>query len=401
MMSVSAQGTIINWAESNAEWNQRLHVEGNRWGCSSAPADCLTNLEPEVTKQNLRQLFVAVVLDTSSSQGYATQYSELSLTHPLLSEVGIDDFVGQYKALFSLPGVDPAAVLQKTIANLKSKNTRLTFGVTLYETELISSPYLQDAMLPATLRAQFDTLHLYLLRRGDGPNYANYVQIAKKLFPNARVIAGSYAVDTLDWPWNTCGSSGRCTLGQQTDLYRTSIQIQADLLRQGIVQGIEFYPGNFGIEEQWGGFNEPSLCAASRKQECIDNTKALRQIALTALQEGPAPAPPPPVLPQPPPDAPVTATPKTSFVPRVHPNPWRGDRHENRMITFDQLSGSGITIKIFTTSGHLIKTLTGDGETIDWDRTDSSGRRVASGIYLYIVTNAQDEKAKGKLAIVR
>jgi hypothetical protein len=85
---------------------------------------------------------------------------------------------------------------------------------------------------------------------------------------------------------------------------------------------------------------------------------------------------------------------------RVYPDPWRSDKHAGKPITYDQLT-LGSTIKIFTVSGHLAKTLTPAGSSVQWDLTNDSGDKVASGLYLYLITDTSNNKAKGKLAIIR
>jgi subtilisin family serine protease len=85
---------------------------------------------------------------------------------------------------------------------------------------------------------------------------------------------------------------------------------------------------------------------------------------------------------------------------RVYPNPWRSDRHSNLHITFDQLPGNS-TIKIFTTSAYLVKTLYTNSGSTSWDLTNDSGERVASGVYHYLITNDQGQKTTGQLSIIK
>ena len=86
---------------------------------------------------------------------------------------------------------------------------------------------------------------------------------------------------------------------------------------------------------------------------------------------------------------------------RVYPNPWRADLHQNAMITFDSLP-VGSTIKLFTLSAHLVRTLPVDSTGMaKWDRKNSSGDPVASGIYLYLISDSQGHETKGKLAIIQ
>lgn len=84
-----------------------------------------------------------------------------------------------------------------------------------------------------------------------------------------------------------------------------------------------------------------------------------------------------------------------------YPNPWRIDRHANLPVTFDGMP-AGTQIKIFTVAGHFVKELTTDsiGEA-RWDRTNSSGHAVASGVYIYLLIDPQGNDASGKIAIIK
>ncbi len=85
---------------------------------------------------------------------------------------------------------------------------------------------------------------------------------------------------------------------------------------------------------------------------------------------------------------------------RVRPNPWRSDQHSGNPVTFDQIT-AGSTVKIFTVSGHWVKTLDSPNGTAAWDLTTNSGEKVASGIYLYLITDGQGNKAHGKFAVIQ
>ncbi len=84
---------------------------------------------------------------------------------------------------------------------------------------------------------------------------------------------------------------------------------------------------------------------------------------------------------------------------KISPNPWRSDKHTGKPITFSQLT-TNTTIKIFSTSGHEVRKLSG-GPSITWDLTNDSGDKVGSGIYIYVMTDPQGNKVKGKLAIIK
>jgi hypothetical protein len=86
---------------------------------------------------------------------------------------------------------------------------------------------------------------------------------------------------------------------------------------------------------------------------------------------------------------------------RAYPNPWRSDRHSSDpRVTIDRLV-SGSTVKIFTVSGHHVRTLSTSGSSVSWDLNNTSGDRVASGVYLYVVTAPGVEKAAGKITVIR
>src|ERR1700686_275327 len=69
---------------------------------------------------------------------------------------------------------------------------------------------------------------------------------------------------------------------------------------------------------------------------------------------------------------------------RVYPNPWKADQHSNLLITFDHMA-LHTTVKIFTLSGRLVRTLDADNGSTTWDRKNDSGDAVASGVYLYLL----------------
>ena len=86
---------------------------------------------------------------------------------------------------------------------------------------------------------------------------------------------------------------------------------------------------------------------------------------------------------------------------RVYPNPWRADRHADSQVMFSGLTPQA-QVKIFTISGYEVRSLVADaGGSAPWNRMNGDGKAVASGIYLYLVTDGHGDKAIGKLAIIR
>lgn len=79
------------------------------------------------------------------------------------------------------------------------------------------------------------------------------------------------------------------------------------------------------------------------------------------------------------------------------------DKNSKMTVTFNTVSESNIKISVYTPTGKLVKTLY-DGpatgkNSIDWDGTDSNGKKLSSGIY-YIKTEGAVNKVE-KVAIVR
>ncbi|MBI4753794.1 T9SS type A sorting domain-containing protein, partial [Candidatus Desantisbacteria bacterium] len=84
---------------------------------------------------------------------------------------------------------------------------------------------------------------------------------------------------------------------------------------------------------------------------------------------------------------------------RVYPNPFN-DNSANSGITIDQLS-ENVTIKIFNIAGELVDELSDITGKAQWDTKNSSGEKVASGIYIYLIIDHVGNKKVGKLAVVR
>jgi hypothetical protein len=86
--------------------------------------------------------------------------------------------------------------------------------------------------------------------------------------------------------------------------------------------------------------------------------------------------------------------------PHAFPNPFVGKNHTN--ITFTDLPGSG-WIKIFTINGEEVASLRlSPGElTKQWDVTNSAGKKLASGVYLYFINPENGPENEGKLVVIR
>jgi hypothetical protein len=86
---------------------------------------------------------------------------------------------------------------------------------------------------------------------------------------------------------------------------------------------------------------------------------------------------------------------------KVYPNPWRADKHQNVSLKFEGVP-AGSVIKLFTIAAQEVKVLAADASgSASWDRTNTSGERVASGVYIYLIIDPQGNETSGKLAVIQ
>jgi flagellar hook assembly protein FlgD len=91
---------------------------------------------------------------------------------------------------------------------------------------------------------------------------------------------------------------------------------------------------------------------------------------------------------------------------RVFPNPYK----PGSGTSFDRAGGmmfSNLTadakIQVYAVTGELVfegEETDGDGR-YEWPAVNSSGEKVASGVYVFRITNSAGEKKMGKLAVIR
>jgi hypothetical protein len=274
---------IYTWIGNTPAWDRMLHVSGYRMGCDNGdPRGCVHQAEDAMREHGLSRIFLSMPIDAKQTPRDAREYGRLSRSNPQIIEAGFDDFIGRYKRLFLGLGIDPPSWLRSVLHDLKSENPSLAFGITLYEDEL-ESPYLVPPRLPADIAQSVDFVHLFLHYRADASQYAGYVERAKAIFPRAKVIAGLYAYDRINYIPCSPGGLKPCTSSQEIALFNQAVRVAAQLVKQNRIAGIEFYPGFFGKESEWGGWKHPDYCAPRRVQECIDNTRAMRANTLRIL----------------------------------------------------------------------------------------------------------------------
>lgn len=284
---------VITWGSNTTTHEKQLGATGFRHGCSSKPESCVKSAENFIAVEDPAKsdTLISMASDPTKVADYATKYSSLSIGKSWLKEVGIDDFIGVYSRWIQT--TDATTLLNTTIDNLKNSNNNLDFGVTLYEDE-VNGPLVQDASLPKLVRDKIDAVHLYVHYRQNGPNYRSYVEQTKILFPNAKIYAGVYNYDRIDYspchqvPFaRPIDNSLKCTLVEELSLFEQTTRVQVDMLAKGEVSALEFFPGIYDNDNIWKYFRDPDpvTCSPERKQECIDNTIRLEDSAIMVLNQ--------------------------------------------------------------------------------------------------------------------
>jgi flagellar hook assembly protein FlgD len=84
----------------------------------------------------------------------------------------------------------------------------------------------------------------------------------------------------------------------------------------------------------------------------------------------------------------------------VYPNPYRISQAVGGTLKFTGLS-SGDKVKLFTITGEKVVENSGVTGRWEWDGRNTSGDKVVSGVYIWIIDRENGEKYTGKLFIVR
>ena len=84
----------------------------------------------------------------------------------------------------------------------------------------------------------------------------------------------------------------------------------------------------------------------------------------------------------------------------VYPNPYDVRKHSVPQVKFANTTDPA-TVKIFTVSGHFVRKIEAVAGVATWDLKNDSGDNVASGLYIYMITNRTGQKARGQVAVVR
>lgn len=90
----------------------------------------------------------------------------------------------------------------------------------------------------------------------------------------------------------------------------------------------------------------------------------------------------------------------------VYPSPFKPNspgRFQADKLTFKRLPAEAV-IRIFTIAGKQIAELhktNGGVDYYEWSPVNDDGQRLASGVYVYLITSPDKSKVKGKFAIIR
>lgn len=90
-----------------------------------------------------------------------------------------------------------------------------------------------------------------------------------------------------------------------------------------------------------------------------------------------------------------------------YPNPFNPDK-ESTILRYSLEKTARVTIKIYDAGGNLVITLldavlqrAGEEQSILWDGKNSKGDIVANGVYFNVIETSEDERAVGKIAVLR
>src|SRR5579872_2451644 len=184
---------VITWGGNSRDWNQALHLSGVRIGCSDAPASCIQQVDQMAASQHVSSVFLGILLNPANVATNAATFGNLALSHPNLAEVGFDDFISQCEKTHLGPG-ELSSLLETVASNLKSRTSRVQFGATIYQDQLITGE-LDRLQLSDAARRSIDLVHLFPHYRKERKSVTDYIAEAKRAFPNAKVIIGIYAYD--------------------------------------------------------------------------------------------------------------------------------------------------------------------------------------------------------------
>ena len=213
---VHAENTaVIVYGQNAPQWNKDLGATATRGSCNSSPEDCMKTVTALLNGQHTESFYLNLPTDADKAPNYAAYYSKASLAEPRLVELDLDDFADHFAGWCRSPKFHCDRVLKEIIDNTKSSNPNLKFGVTIYEDDIPS--LLGTPEFTPALRKRIETVHLYIHNRADGPKFEKYLNQLEGKFPNAKIVAGNYPYDRLDYErCHGCSAADARELEKQT-----------------------------------------------------------------------------------------------------------------------------------------------------------------------------------------
>ena len=282
LASQKQQFLIVTWGGNSPEWNRTLHLSGVRIGCSDALVSCVQQADQIASAQHVSSVFLAILLNPARIAADSASYGNLGGSHPNLVEVGFDDFVSQAQKL-NLNSSELSRLLEGVAANLKSHGSKLQLGITIYQDQL-SSGELDRLQLSDGVRRCIDVVHLFPHYRKERKPVMEYIAQVKQVFPNAKVILGVYAYDRREYLPCSADSHTRCSAEEEISLFDQNLREDLRIASSGGAAGIEFFPGDFGAEYSWRGWDNPRACKQGEKAVCVQNTLAMREKLREAMR---------------------------------------------------------------------------------------------------------------------
>lgn len=177
----------------------------------------------------------------------AEKWSDLSVNIPAIIEIAQDDFCSWWIRHTKKNMSFVSQVREK----IKKNNPNLLYGATIYEEDF-------GKLHESTLKMfgeSIDVVHFYLIKRYNISRYDEYIYCLKKYFPQARLIFGFYRYDRRKY------EKRDETLFGEINMAEDQINLCIDYFLKGEINGIEFYPGRLGRDEEY--INEKKLSGES------------------------------------------------------------------------------------------------------------------------------------------
>jgi len=280
---------IISWGENTSSWQTALGVTQMRVSCGSlTPSACEPYLENFAAEQSSTgYYYVSMLVTPSTNATYAEDFSKLSLTYKHMLEIDFDDFISQLENQQIAGNLsNPDSFVNSVITATHYYNPNLAFGATIYEDSLTHT--MLTTTLTASTRARIQYVHFFVHYRENVSKLNTYLAQVRSYFPNAKIIAGNYPYDRIDYLWCTQGDPNRtpCTAAQEQSSHQSLMQAELNLYKSGSIVGVESYFGYFGNPGDWSGWTAPTACTTRSYTTCIANTNTLQSITKSTIQSG-------------------------------------------------------------------------------------------------------------------